>query len=344
MGDTNYDLGATLSVATTIGCPGDNVAGFLHRTIGFWANDIHLGPHRGEPRHRREWELGRRRAPNFAGDATTDSAIFSASTNTAIELRNVTTGDTFASATFDVSAPAYTFSLPAGNTTNDLIILPNGSMTNNSAHTQDFTALPDININGAAGFPGVLAAANGDASTKLSFDLHQLTFDNIDASTGANTTLDLSAGYNVRTVSINGVASSSLSVVDAGNGAGGTLFITGDSGTNNAAMAINGGTVQISNGNALGGTGRIVTGPYTSDGQLAITGNITVPKDITIYGRENCRNIRRSSMLVETIRSLERSGPGAVWRLQYRVEQWHLDHCQQFEHQRQQRSWLCIHG
>ena len=123
-------------------------------------------------------------APNFAGDATTDSAIFSASTNTAIQLRNVTTGDTFASATFDVSAPAYTFSLPAGNTTNDLIILPNGSMTNNSAHTQDFTALPDININGAAGFPGVLAAANGDASTKLSFDLHQLTFDNIDASTG----------------------------------------------------------------------------------------------------------------------------------------------------------------
>src|SRR5262245_9319647 len=35
-------------------------------------------------------------APNFVGDATTDSAVFAASTNTTVRLRSVTTGDPFA--------------------------------------------------------------------------------------------------------------------------------------------------------------------------------------------------------------------------------------------------------
>src|SRR5689334_5504158 len=63
-------------------------------------------------------------APSFDGTA---NVTFSASTNTNVKLRNVTPagttdGDYFSTVTFDATAPAYTFSLPTGNTTNELQI------------------------------------------------------------------------------------------------------------------------------------------------------------------------------------------------------------------------------
>src|SRR6476661_3376670 len=69
-------------------------------------------------------------APSFDGTA---NVTFSASTNTNVKLRNViptgtTDGDYFSTVTFDATAPAYTFSLPTGNTTNELQIAPGGNL------------------------------------------------------------------------------------------------------------------------------------------------------------------------------------------------------------------------
>ena len=239
-------------------------------------------------------------APNFANDTTADSAIFSTSTNTAVRLRDVTTSDSFAVVTFDAAAPAYTFSLPAGNTTNDLVILPAGNMTNSSANTQTFTALPDISINSAVGQVGKLIALTGNAGTHRSFDLNQLKFNNAGGTNVNNISqVDLAAGADVRTVAINGVAnegvSSSLNVFSSlADGTGGTLFITGDSGTNTGRLVIGTGVkVQISNNNALGVGGLTSTdetrigGGGTNNGRLELVGNITVNEGFVLGARQN---------------------------------------------------------
>jgi Dockerin type I domain len=229
-------------------------------------------------------------APNFAGDSTTDSATFSASSNTSVQLRNVTTGDPFNAVTFDASAPAYTFGLPPGNTTNDLVILPGGNLTNNSANTQTFTGLPDVTLNAIPTVGVTLAATNGNAGTKLSFDLKQLTYNNTDTSVTPIAVVDLSKGFNVRTQTLNGVGTSNLVVNDNNQVAnsGGTLFITGDSGANPNNLTISGGAVRISNSGALGGSGSLtILGSTTNDGRLELVGGINSNKAIVINGRSD---------------------------------------------------------
>src|SRR5262249_3431296 len=77
-------------------------------------------------------------APNFSTDPlVSDSALFSTSSNTSVKLRDTTTGDPFKTVTFDAPAPAYSFNLPSGNTTNELAILAGGNITNASTNTQN---------------------------------------------------------------------------------------------------------------------------------------------------------------------------------------------------------------
>ena len=246
-------------------------------------------------------------APNFAGDATTDSAIFSTSTNTAVRLRDVTTGDPFATVTFDANAPAYSFGLPTGNTTNELVILPGGNITNSSNNTQNLTGISALTLNGAAGTPGTLFATSGNAGTKLAFDVNRIKFNNpggVSATGNANTSVvDLSAGFDVRTNTILGVhdgtISSSLYVLgEQTQGTGGTLFITGDSGSNTGRLVIGiGAVVRISHNNALGDP--TMTIPVNNannqtvllgggrNGRLELTGNITVSEGFQLIARQN---------------------------------------------------------
>jgi hypothetical protein len=238
-------------------------------------------------------------APNFSTDpSTSDSAIFSASTNTTVQLRDMTTGDPFANVTFDENAPAYTFNLPPGNTTNELVILQGGTIANNSAVTQNLTGIAALTLKGAAaGFPGTLAATNGDPTTKLAFDVSQIKFDN-PGSTGnfgyENTAvINVAAGFDVRTNTINGVQNgdtpSSLYVRgDEGLGTGGILHITGDSGSNSGRLFLDtGGNVRISHPSALGDPARNTTllGGFRN-GRLELTGNITVNENFALSGRQ----------------------------------------------------------
>jgi hypothetical protein len=241
-------------------------------------------------------------APNFAGDATTDSAIFSASTNAAVRLRNVLTGDPFAAVTFDASAPAYTFSLPAGNTANELIILTAGQITNSSPNTQNLTGIAAVTLNGATGTPGTMLASSGNTVTNLSFDVGQIKFNNpgSTANGGALNTsvVDLTAGFDVRTSTIlgvvNGATTSSLYVQgEQSLGTGGKLFITGNSGTNVGRLVVGiGGVVQITHNNALGDDGganaanaTILLGGFRN-GRLELPGNITTNEAFTLNGRQ----------------------------------------------------------
>lgn len=305
--------------------------------------------------------------PNFAGDSSTDSAIFAASTNTTVQLRNVTTGDPFNSVTFDAAAPAYTFTSPSatlptdyngngvvdaadyvrwrdnpgafgndagytawrstfgnvgGGAVNELVILPTGIITNNSANVQTMTGIKALTLNGAAGTPAALVATSGNAGSKLSFDLSQIKYNTPSATGnggGANTSyLDLIAGYDVRTQTILGVnnegVASSLYVHgdfnfgvpgDTANGKpqAGRLLITGDSGTNTGRVVLEaGGVVRITNPNALGdpstdnnANATILLGG-NRDGRVELVGNMTVAEAFTINGRQN-------NGLIDAIRS-----------------------------------------
>ena len=238
-------------------------------------------------------------APNFAGDTTTDSAIFSTSTNTAVQLRNVTTGDPFATVLFDASAPAYSFA----NATNELVILRAGNITNNSATTQTMTDIAALTLSGptGTGLANKIVAANGNVATNLSFDFNQIKYNNAgsNSNTGAPNTafLDLVAGFDIRTKTLlgvkNGTVSSSLYVQgDTTAGTGGTLFITGDSGTNTGRLAIDSGAkVRISHNNSLGVNSPGATTDHTlllgnsRNGRLELTGGITVNETFTLQAR-----------------------------------------------------------
>ena len=230
--------------------------------------------------------------PNLgAGPGTSDSAIFSASTNTTIKLPDNSNGVPVQDLTFDASAPAYTWSNFADHADNDLeILLGTAGITNLSSHTQDFTGIPDIYLDADTTHPSGVVATNGDPSTNLSFK-----FNNIYYSNGGGFPM-ITGAFDTSIASYIGL-SATQQLYKTGAG---TLFINGNDGTTLGRLGIGTsdttvagpmGAVRISTNNGLGATTTnnytVIYGNINSDGRLELTNNITTNEQILMLGRGN---------------------------------------------------------
>jgi len=229
--------------------------------------------------------------PSLAGGpGTSDSAIFSASTNTVIKLPDNSNGVPVQNLTFDASAPAYTWSNFADHADNDLEVLLGTGITNLSSHTQDFTGIPDIYLDANTTFNTAVVATNGDPSTNLSFK-----FGNIFYSNGGGFPM-ITGAFDTSIASYIGL-SPTQTLYKTGSG---TLFITGNDGTTLGRLGVGTsdttvagpmGAVRISTNNALGATTTnnytVIYGNINSDGRLELTNNITTNEQILMNGRGN---------------------------------------------------------
>jgi autotransporter-associated beta strand protein len=244
-------------------------------------------------------------APSLQNLSTSsDSAIFSATSNKTINVANVGDGNYFETITFDSLAPAYTFSPNAVDPTIDLETVGDGSgITNNSSHVQTFT-LRDVALIGAA----TLNAANGDPGTHASFQISSLYFGNGAGVTGSfDTVVDVMAsGGGTRFLKKSGSGTLILTGIGA-DGTGRGIPSIGDTDTTVAGPF---GAVRALDDNALGSGGSLanqytrILGDVNSDGRLELAGGITTNEGIYLFGRHDGSAVSGGTMPYNNVQNV----------------------------------------